>query len=266
MLALRGSDEIARGVIARPSDSTVEPKPESIMTKTKIAPSPKKAPPATPAARAAEEIRRFHALGRRVLKRAEDDRIPKHKAAGLVSEEEGVSFDRARKAARFAVFSDRARESVCSLCLTGKAPLSVAHVRRVLGLKRRSDSLMWLKRAAESGWSADRLELALNQGAATEKGGTGGPRIKMPIDLPDALQQVIVQSDGWLKRYEAAWQQDEAWPPIIGIDNADFEVSSVRLRKAKALLRRLRDGATALEERLKKIDRRLRKKPDSVGE
>jgi hypothetical protein len=236
------------------------------MTKTKIAPSPKKAPPATMAERAAAEIRQFHALGRRVLERAEDDRIPKHRAALLVSDEEGVSFDRARKAARFAVFSDRAREDVCSLCLAGKTPLSVAHVRRVLGLKRRSDSLMWLKRAAKESWSADRLELALNQEADTEKVGTGGPRIKMPIDLPDALQQVIVQSGEWLKRYEAAWQKDEAWPPIIGIDDADFDVSRVRLRKAKALLKRLRDGATSLEERLKKIDRRLRKKPDSVGE
>jgi hypothetical protein len=235
------------------------------MTRTKIEPSPKKVIPATPARRAADEIRQFHALGHRVLKRAEADGIPKETAARRVSEVEGVSFDRARKAARFAIFSESARESVCSLCLTGKRPLSVAHVRRVLGLRNRSDGLRWLRRAAKEGWSADRLELALNQEEATAKGGTGGPRIKMPIDLPDALQQVIVQSGEWLKRYDAVWQNKEAWPPTIGLDNADFDVSSVRLRKAKALLKRLRDGATSLEERLKKIDRRLKKMPGPVG-
>jgi hypothetical protein len=236
------------------------------MAKTRQAPAPEKAPPATPAERAADEIRRFHALGRRVLERAEDDGIPKHRAARLVSDEEGVSFDRARKAVRFAALSDSAMEGVCSLSLTEERPLSVAHVRRVLGLKRRSDWSLWLKRAAKCGWSADRLELALNREAAMEKSGTGGPRIRMPADLLDALRQVIVQSDEWLKRYAAIWQEGETWRHLATSEGTDRGAARVRLKQARARLKRLREGATSLEEQLAKIDRVLKRKPGPAGQ
>jgi hypothetical protein len=187
--------------------------------------------------------------------------IPNQTAARLVSEEEGVSFDRARKAVRFAAFSDGALESVCSLCLAEGRPLQVAHVRRVLGLKRRSDWLMWLKRAAKCGWSADRLELALNRGAAAEKAGTGGPRISMPADLLDALRHVIVQSDEWLRRYVTIWQKREARRLLATSDRTDREASGVRLRQARARLRGFREGAASLEDQLTKIERRLKRKP-----
>jgi hypothetical protein len=224
-----------------------------------------KVTPAKPAERAAQEIRRFHGLGRRVLDKARAEGITADAAVQDLVDTEGVSLDGARKAARFAaLFDDRALDRVCSLCLAGQRPLSVNHVRRVLRLKRPVDRLRWLELAAKGGWTAIRLDLAMKRDAATN-GGAGGPRIKKPADLLDALHQVVVQSGEWLKRYDAIWEKDEVWPPIIGLGSTDLEASRERLKEAKGLLKRLRDGATSLEERLTKIDHGLKKKPGPAG-
>jgi hypothetical protein len=232
------------------------------MATTKSGPGPEKVPTPPPATRAAEEIQRFHALGRRVHDRAEADRIPLDAAARRVSTEEGLGLDAARKAARFAgLFDDHARDRVCLLCRIGRRPLSVNHVRRILKLKKGSDRLKWLKLAAKNGWTADRLELAMRLGEATEKGGAGGPRIGKPYDLHNALLDVIDHSREWKKRYEGVWRKDEAWPPILGVCSMDLEASRVRLTQTIALLEGLRDCATSLVERLTEIDQTMKKMP-----
>ena len=108
-------------------------------------------------------------------------------------------LDVLKKALRFAeLFNEPALEKVCALC-TDRARTLIArsHIRVVFKVKDPRKRLEWLRRAAEQGWPSRELAARVEQefgGAA----GTGGPRLRPPEDLGEALDQVAKHTDEWL--------------------------------------------------------------------
>ena len=239
--------------------AAIAPGGRTVMARSRKGP---KATPqrATPAERAAAVIRGFHELGRRVQVLAAEPDSDVTTVARTLEDEEGISFDRCKKAARFAEeFTDRELDRLCAFCLTpGNYPLSVNHIRFVLGVADRATRMRLLKQAAEGGWTAGRLDQKV-RALTGEKSGSGGPRLAPPGDLMDALEQVIKHSDEWLKRHDGIWSRDSAWPPVVGLGTAAPEDLRVRLQEARERVKRLREGAAKLEERLGAVDREVRR-------
>ncbi len=206
------------------------------------------------ARRAPESILTFYELGHQVLERATQDSSSYAAAARALAVAENVSLDRARKAVLFArTFS---RQDVARLCNPGpdRSPLSADHIRRVLRIEDRRDRMDWLNRAAAGRWSARYLEREIQreEGGA---GGKGGPRLRPPGDLLEALDQILKHSDQWLKRYEGLWKHDFCWPPVVGLGMHEPAVLLGRLREARRQLGRLGQAAESLGERLARLER-----------
>ena len=226
----------------------------------------KGAKPATPqratrAERAAAEIRAFHELGVRVRTlAAKPDSDVTAAAQELEAEDEELGFDRCRKAAQFAEkFTEHEVKRLRELCIApGNYPLSVNHIRYVLGIKDRATRMRLLKQAAEGGWPAGRLGREV-RALTGGKVGSGGPRLAPPGDLLDALEQVIKHSDEWLKRHDGVWCHDSAWPPVVGLGTAAPDNLRRQLKEARERVKRLRKGAEAIEGRLEAVDREVRK-------
>jgi hypothetical protein len=204
------------------------------------------------AKRPVESISALYELGQRVLDRARQDHSSIMVAARILSVDEDVGFDRARKAAHFARTFHRRDVTTLSSPGFGPFPVSADHVRRVLKVAKREEQMTWLRRAAEQGWSARRLgdELRRATGGA---GGRGGPRLRAPGSLLAALTQVINQSEAWLKRHDGLWVHDTCWPPVLGQGEEDPAVLRDRLRETRQLLGRLGESAKVLGERLSRL-------------
>lgn len=221
------------------------------------------------------EILRFHALGLRVLKKVAEDNVDEARAARFVGELEGVSIDRAMKAAMFARrLQNRSLNKLCDIRFRDGTPLSVNHLRRVLKVKDPGDWRAWLERAASAGWSANRRYREIKQTIktsptkdgpqATKAAGPrprlGGPRVKGPVDLIDTLDQVSERSEAWLKRYDAVWSRETAWPDKIGLGDADPAAIKTRLCEIREDLVRLQGGVKAMVGRIKAIEEDLDQK------
>jgi hypothetical protein len=211
-----------------------------------------------------DPIRLFHGLGTRVRERAARDKKPMDSAARELADEEGVSYDRARKAARFAsLCSENELAQICKLPMkSGKAPLSVNHVRQVLKFRRSVERLKWLRRAAEEDLSAADLEKAIGRSDAA-RAGLGGPKLRKPDDLLHALEQVIDRSDDWLKRHQQLWGDDACWPPMIGYGNSEPAKLAEQLDLAVGRLADLGEAAKALGERIGKLKPDVKKRKSS---
>ena len=176
-----------------------------------------------------------------------------------MGELEGVSVDRARKAALFARrFPKRSLGWLCKLKSPDGTPLSVNHVRRILKVKNLGEWRTWFERAAKGGWSANRLNREIRQSVPTARG-LGGPKVKEPGDLHEALDQLSEWTSVWLKRYDDVWSRDAAWPPATGLGDADPAILLARLREVQKDLARLRLGTEILEDRLKTVEKTVRK-------
>jgi hypothetical protein len=212
--------------------------------------------PRTPGELAATEIREFHALGERVRTRAAADRKAVVVAAQIIAAEEGISFDRARKAARFAEQRDEAGlarlDALCAI-----HPITVNHVRRVLKLKPAAQD-RWLKRAAEGGWQAHRLAREIRR-ASGEDAGAGGPAIRVPEDPFELIEQVIDATAPWLKKYDASWTVEGIWPAAADVEGDRTDLAR-RVGEARRMLKHVTVCATELEARLGRLERALKRK------
>lgn len=219
-------------------------------------PSKRRATRLTPNELAAQQIRQFHELGTRVRARAVSDQSTILVAAQDLASKDGVSYDRARKAARFAtLFDDKSLEQLDRLCKT--YPLTINHIRRVLGLNSKTARERWLKRAATNRWPSERLKREIVV-ATGRKHGAGGPKMRLPADAVEAIEQVIRRTEDWLKRYGASWGLDVTWSRAAEItDPADL---ARRLAESRRMLKRLLDGTKALEERLARLERAVTRK------
>lgn len=143
------------------------------------------------------EIRLFYELGIRGLARRKADRCSASAAAEALASEEGVSADRARKAARFADhFDGRSLRWLCALEYRPGVPLSVDHVRRVITAGDPATWRRWFERAAAEGLTTGQLERLIRQARGDKKKRGGGPKIRPAGDLCDAL----AWTEEWLKR------------------------------------------------------------------
>jgi hypothetical protein len=212
--------------------------------------------PLTPSERAAQQIRQFHALGKRVLARAVTDGKTIVVAAQFLASEQGVSFDRALKAARFArLFDERSLERLDKLCEI--YPLTINHIRRVLRVKSKTARYQWLKRAANGRWHPDRLQREIRL-ASGDRHGAGGPQIRMPSDPLETIEQLNRRTEDWLKRYDAGWNVDVTWAGVANV--ADPDNLALRLAEGRRMLKRLLVCTTALEERLARLERSAKRK------
>jgi hypothetical protein len=212
--------------------------------------------PLTPSERAAHQIRQFHALGKLVLARAVTNDKTIVVAAQFLASEQGVSYDRAIKAARFArLFDDRSLERLDRLCEI--YPLTINHIRRVLRVKSKTARHQWLKRAADGRWQPDRLQREIRL-ATGDRPGAGGPQIRMPSDPLETIEQVTRRTEDWLKRYNVGWNVDVTWAGAADI--VDQENLARRLAAGRRMLKRLLVCAAALEERLARLERSAKRK------
>ena len=200
------------------------------------------------------EIQRFHELGCRVLEKAAKDRSDVAAAACAVGELEGVSVDRARKAALFARrFPSRSLGWLCRLKSPDGTPLSVNHVRRILKVKNLGEWRSWFERAAKGGWSANRLNREIRQSVTTAPGLGADRRSKNP----ETCTKLLDQLSEWTEMREAgrilttSGVETAAWPPATGLGDAEPAILLARLREVRKDLARLRQGAEILEDRLK---------------
>jgi hypothetical protein len=213
-------------------------------------------PTPTPSERAAQQIRQFHALGKQVLARAVTNDNTILVAAQFLASEQGVSYDRAIKAARFArLFDDRSLERLDRLCEI--YPLTINHIRRVLRVKSKTARHQWLKRAADGRWRPDRLQREIRL-ASGDRAGAGGPQIRMPSDPLETIEQLNRRTEDWLKRYNVGWNVDVTWSGMANI--ADPENLAQRLAEGRQLLKRLLVCTAALEERLARLERSAKRK------
>jgi hypothetical protein len=212
--------------------------------------------PLTPSERAAQLIRQFHALGKLVLARAVTNDKTIVDAAQFLASEQGVSYDRALKAARFTrLFDDRALERLDKLCEI--YPLTINHIRRVLRVNSKTVRHRWLKRAADGRWQAGRLQREI-QLATGDQPGAGGPQIRTPADPFEAIEQVSRRTAEWLKRYDAIWGLEATWSETGEI--ADQANLAQRLSECRGMLKRLQIRSAALEERLTRLERSAKRK------
>jgi hypothetical protein len=209
--------------------------------------------PASPGDLAARQIREFHALGERFRARAEVEGSVVLRAARLVAIEEGMSYDRARKAARFAGQRDEAGLAK----LDAIRPITVNHVRRVLKLKPAAQD-RWLRRAARSGWRAHRLAREVRR-ASGEEAGAGGPSIRVPEDPFELIEQVIDATAPWLKKYDASWTVEGIWPSAADVEGDRTDLAR-RVGEARRMLKHVAVCATELEARLGRLERSLKRK------
>jgi hypothetical protein len=211
---------------------------------------------ASPGELTARQIRDFHALGGRVRERAETEGMAVFRAARLIATEEGISYDRARKAARFAEQRDEVGlaklDANCAI-----RPITVNHVRRVLRLKPAAQD-RWLRRAAQSGWQAHRLAREVRR-ASGEDAGAGGPSIRVPEDPFELIEQVIDATAPWLKKYDASWTVEGIWPAAADVEGDRTDLAR-RVGEARRMLKRVAVCATELEARLGRLERALKRK------
>jgi hypothetical protein len=216
----------------------------------------KRPTPASPGDLTARQIREFHALGERVRARAEVEGSVVLRAARLVAIEEGISYDRARKAARFAGQRDEAGlaklDAICAI-----RPITVNHVRRVLKLKPAAQD-RWLRRAARSGWQAHRLAGEVRRDAGGEAR-AGGPSIRVPEDPFELIEQVIDATAPWLKKYDASWTVEGIWPAAADVEGDRTDLAR-RVGEARRMLKHVAVCATELEARLGRLERSLKRK------
>jgi hypothetical protein len=212
--------------------------------------------PLTPSERAAQQIRQFHALGKLVLARAVTNNKTILVAAQFLASEQGVSYDRAIKAARFTrLFDERSLQRLDKLCKI--YPLTINHIRRVLRIESKTARYQWLERAADGRWQADRLQREI-QLATGDRVGAGGPQIRMPSDPLETIEQINRRTEDWLKRYDAGWNVDVTWTGVAKI--ADPANLTRRLAEGRRMLKRLLVCTTALEERLARLERSAKRK------
>jgi hypothetical protein len=210
------------------------------------------------AEKAAKKLRSYYKLGRDVLDRA-DKRDGSVKAAAEASTSSNTrSFDQATKAARFAKdFTERNLETLCALCVKpGNVPLVFTHIRRVLRVASQTERMRWLRKAAESGWSSDRLDMEIGR-SNDDESDLGGPRLTPPRDLSDALEKVRSHNRAWLKRYDEFWKDEKLWHPDLPLGKTEAARLSDRLENEMKRLGRLAAAATSLSELLAEAKKML---------
>ena len=220
----------------------------------------------------AGEIAEFYNLGIRVLEGVAKDAPNVAAAARAVAEKEvGVGFDRAEKAASFARLYRRSPPFwLFKLKTPAGKPLSVNHVRRIQSVRNLKQRKELLERAAERGWSAERLaheivpsgKIAGHRAPLAER---AGPKAKRPADLTDALVKVSRWAEEWLMRYDRVWAQEDAWPPAIGHGEKNSADLAEMVGEVIGRLERIRESTDALAGRLKTLKRRLRNQETRNG-
>jgi hypothetical protein len=216
--------------------------------------------------RAAKNLRFCHELGGRVLARAGKGDGSVNAAAKAIASSDGTSFDQAKKAARFAKdFKKADLKTLRTLCLKpGNTPLAFSHIRRVLRVNGRAERMKWLRIAAQGGWSADQLDAEI--GKSNDDGAdSGGPRLRPPRDLSDALEKLRIHNRAWLKRYNEIWKHTQHWPPNLPLGETDAARLADRLEKEKARLHGLAVAATELSKRLAQVKKTLPKQDGLRG-
>src|SRR5262249_10347707 len=109
----------------------------------------------------------------------------------------------------------------------------------------------------EKGWSSRQLAEQVSREVGS-RGATGGPNLKAPEDLSEALDQVAKHTEEWLKRYDGLWARDRSWPPRRGFGDEELSTLAGRLRELRGRLERLEVESRVLGERLRKIERGIR--------
>lgn len=209
-------------------------------------------------------LHRRHEDGRLVRERVKKDRC---KMAAAIRAELGteINVDDARKACQFAkIFNKRDLKWLCALCLNKSCrPISWKHVRLVLDLRDKQEVRTLLERAARSGWPAGRLEREL-RAKSDEPRSKGGPQFRQPADLDDALKQVAESTSGWLKRFLNVWSNDAIWVPPADLTEECRNALIGAVRHERAHLIDLSQGAQALVEKLKCLEKALARPGNSV--
>ena len=211
----------------------------------------------------AKKLRDYYELGLSVLSEVKRSKGSIFHAGTTIASAKGVSADQARKAARFAsAFKQSDLERLCKLCLDPKnTPLTFNHVRRVLWLKPHTKQMAWLTKAAQRRWTTDQFERAIRLSDLNRSDGSshgGGPRLRRPADLAEALEQVLSHNQKWLKRYEGGMGNDDNWPPCSG--RAEWPPSALAgsLDEARKGLRQLHVADADMSERLDQITRTVK--------
>jgi hypothetical protein len=194
----------------------------------------------------------FWSLGRRVEARVQDARSKKAATRAVVAEE-GCSYSRARSAHAFALtFSEpQALVRVGRIRIRGR-PLSEDHLRRLAMAEDRAQAETLLTIVERYELSSKQLGAELTRLKGTTAG-AGGRKLIPPGSLLEGLMQVGWWTGQWLKHHDALWSGAPTWLTVLE-GTQDGEELTARRQEVVDQLRRLRETADALEEKLQAIE------------
>ena len=209
------------------------------------------------------DLEEYYELGKKV--RAADKENMKNRkgkkkySLGVVhdiAEEVGASREFVEKARLFACcYTETEFQQLCKLRNAEGKPLGLSQVRRLLSvgtkkdrLERKKDRRKWQSSAVKNGWTLRQLNSMLGRKG---KRSSGGRALKTPPTTRDAFQQLIGQSEAWLKRYDNAWFGGEEL--ILSRGAAKHSPTKLRTTATEVLER--------LERAARKARRELGKRP-----
>ena len=202
------------------------------------------------------DLKKYYRLGTRVLAAHKENMKNRKgmknssKVVQEIAESNGTSREFIEKARVFArCYTQSEFQQLCKLRNAEGKPLGLSQVRRLLSVGTEKDCLerkkirrKWQSRALKNGWTLRKLNSML---VRKGKRSSGGRALKTPSTTSDALQQVIGESEAWLKRYDNAWFGGEK--PILTQGAAKHSPT------------KLRDTATEVLERLERAARKAKR-------
>jgi hypothetical protein len=210
--------------------------------------------------RAEANIRRFYELGQQVCQKQEELERKGFPSSITAAAAEVYGSDRkpdhAESAARFAdVVSHGELTEICALChQPGYRPITIMHIRAILGVPDRTRRLKLLKRAAREHltWVAF---TRLIRGRTARPEPRQGRRFARPADLFETLASLETGTGKWLRQYRAVWSQDVFWSPEGHDSGKEAQLDRMRSR-ADQQLNELVESGTQLLQRLKKLKKK----------
>jgi len=183
--------------------------------------------PADAVRRTIQEVRRFHALGRKSLGKYPFP-MPL-KTRPVEAESRGLSPEILRRARRFADpergYTERELDELFELCRKSESPLGLSHIYLLLNVpKAKRPGLQ--SQAVGQRWTRERLRLEIRR--LLPRHSQGGRRPQQPASSADALQQIVDMCSRWRR-----------WNEVLARPGGSYQLGPAIGRQMTAIDKRM---------------------------